>query len=119
MGIHWKRSLAAVALTVGLTVGLSLLAAAQGSGTLRAVEGSVLDSGGSPVNGAIVQLKDMKTLQIRSFITRENGAFVFQGIKKSVEYELKAKHQQRESKPRLLTIFDDRERATIDLKLED
>ncbi len=96
-----------------------IVLSAQSNDGLRAVEGTVHDSSGEAVNGAIVQLKDMKTLQIRSFITRENGAFVFQGIKKSVEYELKAKHQSRESKPKLLTIFDDRQRATIDLKLED
>lgn len=102
-----------------LLVMFALAAATQTPDGLRAVEGIVYDSSGAAVSGAIVQLKDMKTLQIRSFITRENGAFVFQGIKKSVEYELKAKHQNRESKPRLLTIFDDRQRATIDLKLED
>lgn len=105
-------------LTLALVV-LALCGPAQSNDGLRAVEGTVTEGNGAPVNGAIVQLKDMKTLQIRSFITRENGAFVFQGIKKSVEYELKAKHQNRESKPRLLTIFDDRQRATIDLKLED
>jgi|GEM_PF-2069616 len=97
---------------------LCILALAQSGDSLRAVEGTVQDGSGSPVNGAIVQLKDTKTLQIRSFITRENGAFVFQGIKKSVEYELKAKFKDKESKPRVLTIFDDRQRATIDLKIE-
>lgn len=99
-------------------VALAMVATAQSQDGLRAVEGTVQDSSGQPVNGAIVQLKDMKTLQIRSFITRENGSYVFQGIKKSTEYELKAKFKDRESKARLLTIFDDRQRATVDLKLE-
>lgn len=90
---------------------------AQSSDNLRAVEGVVSDGSGSPVNGAIVQLKDTKTLQIRSFITRENGAYMFQGLRKSVEYELKAKFKDRESSPKTLTIFDERQRATIDLKL--
>ncbi len=117
----WKQAVVGVAMLAAL--GLALVAhspalMAQSRDTLRAVEGTVHDSDGNAVNGAIVQLKDMKSLQIRSFITRENGAFVFQGIKKSVEYELKAKHQDKESKPKLLTIFDDRQRATIDLKLE-
>lgn len=105
-------------LTAALTA-FAALALAQSSDSLRAVEGTVQDSSGAPVNGAIVQLKDTKTLQIRSFITRDNGAFVFQGIKKSVEYELKAKFKNKESKARLLTIFDDRQRANIDLKIED
>jgi hypothetical protein len=96
----------------------AFLAFAQSNDNLRAVEGAVRDSSGAPVNGAIVQLKDTKTLQIRSFITRENGAYVFQGLKKSVEYELKAKFKDRESKPKVLTIYDDRERATLNIDLE-
>lgn len=110
-----RRTLA-VALGTVLLGGAALLVAQSGD-NLRAVEGVVSDAGGSPVNGAIVQLKDTKTLQIRSFITRENGAYLFQGLKKSVEYELKAKYKDRESPAKLLTIFDDRQRATIDLKL--
>ncbi len=110
-----RRTLAAALVTV-LLGGAALLVAQSGD-NLRAVEGVVSDAGGSPVNGAIVQLKDTKTLQIRSFITRENGAYLFQGLKKSVEYELKAKYKDRESPAKLLTIFDDRQRATIDLKL--
>lgn len=110
-----RRTLA-VALGTVLLGGTALLVAQSGD-NLRAVEGVVSDAGGSPVNGAIVQLKDTKTLQIRSFITRENGAYLFQGLKKSVEYELKAKYKDRESPAKLLTIFDDRQRATIDLKL--
>ena len=101
------------------TAVFSVSALAQSSDNLRAVEGTVTDSGGTAVNGAIVQLKDTKTLQIRSFITRENGAFVFQGLRKSVEYEVKAKFKDRESKSKLLTIYDDRQRAQVDLKLED
>lgn len=96
----------------------AILAFSQSNDNLRAVEGTVRDAGGAPVNGAIVQLKDTKTLQIRSFITRENGAYMFQGLKKSVEYELKAKFQDRESKPKVLTIYDDRQRATMNLDLE-
>ncbi|MCZ2154171.1 MAG: carboxypeptidase-like regulatory domain-containing protein [Bryobacterales bacterium] len=110
-----RRNLAAMLLT-GVLAG-TILVSAQAPDNLRAVEGVVSDASGNPVNGAIVQLKDTKTLQIRSFITRENGAYLFQGLKKSVEYELKAKYKDRESPAKLLTIFDDRQRATIDLKL--
>jgi hypothetical protein len=109
-------------LTISLILSLVVFTAlvlGQSGDSLRAVEGTVQDSSGAPVNGAIVQLKDTKSLQIRSFITRDNGTFLFQGIKKSVEYELKAKHKNKESKPKLLTIFDDRQRANIDLKIED
>ena len=35
----------------------------------RSVEGIVTDAGNKPIQGAVVQLKDSKTLQIRSFYT--------------------------------------------------
>jgi hypothetical protein len=105
--------------TLALVIALSTVTAfAQRNEGLRAVEGTVYSASGEKVNGAIVQLKDMKTLQIRSFITREEGKFLFQGIRRSTEYELKAKHGGKESKAEVLTIFDDRQRATVDLKLE-
>ena len=104
-------------LLLGVTLLASMMAAQSREG-LRAVEGTVYSDSGEKVNGAIVQLKDMKTLQIRSFITREEGKFLFQGIRRSTEYELKAKHGDKESKSQVLTIFDDRQRATVDLKLE-
>ncbi|HSR08010.1 MAG TPA: hypothetical protein VLM42_12730, partial [Bryobacteraceae bacterium] len=37
---------------------------------LRNVMGVVVDAQDQPANGAVVQLKDMRTLQVRSFITQ-------------------------------------------------
>src|SRR5215472_7229188 len=41
---------------------------------MRVVQGVVSDAGENPVDGAVVQLKNTKTLQIRSFITKDHGA---------------------------------------------
>jgi hypothetical protein len=114
-GMKFRRSLPIVLLTFAA---FALAGAAQRNEGMRAVEGTVYSASGEKVNGAVVQLKDMKTLQIRSFITREEGKFLFQGIRRSTEYELKARHGDKESRPQVLTIFDDRERATVDLRLE-
>ena len=43
----------------------------------RSVQGTVSTAGDVGVKGAVVQLKNVKTLQIRSFITQENGPDVF------------------------------------------
>ncbi len=37
---------------------------------LRSVMGMVVDAQDQPVSGAVVQLKDLHTLQVRSFITQ-------------------------------------------------
>ena len=45
--------------------------------TERVVQGTVTDKGDKFVNGAVVELKDMRSLQVRSFITQQNGGISF------------------------------------------
>ena len=61
--------------------------------TTRSVEGAVSNPDDSAVSGAVVQLKNMKTLQIRSFITKEDGTYHFFELSPDVDYELKADFQ--------------------------
>jgi hypothetical protein len=84
----------------------------------RSVQGAVTDSADSPVEGAVVQLKDTKSLQIRSFITKENGTYYFHNLRTDVDYELKAEYQGSASDSRTLSSFDSRKKAIMNLKLE-
>jgi len=59
-------------------------------GTTVTVQGTVTDSKENPVNGAVVYIKNSKTLQIRSFITKEQGAYYFHSLSPDVDYELHA-----------------------------
>jgi hypothetical protein len=96
---------------------------AQGKGkekqdlTVRSVEGTVTDAEGRPVEGGVVHLKNTKTLQIRSFITRAEGAYSFHGLSTNVDYELRAEYQGAASDTRTLSVFDPRRKAVIHLKL--
>lgn len=83
----------------------------------RTVQGSVTDAKDSAVDGAVVQLKNTKTLQIRSFITKEQGSYYFHGLSPDVDYELKAEHQGAVSPNKTLSSFDSRKKAVINLKL--
>jgi len=85
---------------------------------VRSVEGVVTDADGNLVEGAVVQLKNTKTLQVRSYITRRDGAYSFHGLSTNVDYQLKAEHQGRSSDVKTLTVFDSRRKAVINLKLE-
>ncbi|MCS7315093.1 MAG: carboxypeptidase-like regulatory domain-containing protein [Bryobacterales bacterium] len=85
---------------------------------VRSVEGVVTDPDGNLVEGAVVQLKNTKTLQVRSYITGKNGAYVFHGLSQNVDYELKAEHQGRSSDVRTLSVFDSRRKAVINLRLK-
>jgi hypothetical protein len=84
----------------------------------RAVQGTVVDPDAKPVAGAVVQLKDMRTLQVRSFIAQSDGAYHFSGLKADVDYQLKAVAGVAESGWKTLSVFDDRKTAIINLKLE-
>lgn len=83
----------------------------------RSVQGIVTDASGHPVAKAVVQLKDTKTLQIRSFITDSDGSYHFAGLSLDVEYELKAEHEGASSPKKTLDVFNTRKTATIKLKL--
>lgn len=90
----------------------------KGDVTTRSVEGSVTDSAGNTVAGAVVQLKDTKTLQIRSFYTQKDGSYHFAGLSTSVDYELKADHNGSSSGAKTLSSFNGRKVATVNLKLK-
>lgn len=108
--------LAAALLLAGAT---SIFAAAKKGEDqhVRSVEGTVSDADDNPVDGAVVQLKNTKTLQIRSFITKDHGAYYFHGLSPDVDYELKADYQGASSPPRTLSTFDSRKQAILNLKL--
>ena len=85
--------------------------------TSRSVQGTVTSAEDAPVVGAVVQLKNTKTLQIRSFITKEDGSYYFNGLSPDVDYELRAEFQGASSSSKTLSSFDTRKAATINLKL--
>jgi len=85
----------------------------------RPLTGFVTDAEGKPVMNAIVQLKDTKTLQVRSFITREKGDYYFAGLNKDVDYEVKATFNGKSSPTRTLSSFDPKPQPVLDLQIKD
>ena len=85
---------------------------------LRMVQGTVTDAQDAPVAGAVVQLKNTKTLQVRSFITQEQGAFQFHGLDPNVDYALKAEYQGASSPVRTLSAFNSQKAPVINLKID-
>jgi hypothetical protein len=108
---------------ISLAVALALICAGalaaqkvKDDGT-RTIQGQVLDPDSKGAVGAVVQLTDLRTLQIRSFITQEKGEYRFAGLRPDTDYEVKAEFQGMSSPTKRLTVFDTRKIATIDLKL--
>jgi hypothetical protein len=84
----------------------------------RTVQGLVQNAEDMPVVGAVVQLKDMRSLQIRSFVTQDDGKYHFNGLKTEVDYQVKAVYNGMTSAAKTVSLFDTRKIATLNLKLE-
>jgi hypothetical protein len=84
----------------------------------KSVSGIVTDASGNPVPGAVVQLKNTKTLQIRSFIAKEMGEYFFMGLATDVDYELKADANGKTSATKTLSLFDSHTEAKVNLQLK-
>jgi hypothetical protein len=85
--------------------------------TIRSLQGQVNDPDEKPVAGAVVQLKDARTLQVRSFITQADGSYRFSGLRTDTDYEIKADYNGMSSDNKRLSYFDTRKIAIVNLKL--
>ena len=111
----------AMVLAAVLLFGTGNLTAAKKKGddqNVRSVQGTVSDAENNAVDGAVVQLKNTKTLQIRSFITKDHGEYYFHGLSPDVDYELRAEYKNASSGTKTLSSFDSRKQAVINLKLK-
>lgn len=84
--------------------------------TLRQVQGTVSNTDGKPIVGAIVHLKDLRTLQIRSYITRDNGEYHFTSLKLDDDYEIEATNRNMTSGVKKISTFDTRKILVENLK---
>jgi hypothetical protein len=86
--------------------------------TVRNVKGVVQLPDDNPAPGAVVKIKNLKNLEVRSFITQADGRYHFQNLSTSVDYELQAEYKDLSSSKRTLSIYDSRLDMIVNLKLE-
>ena len=84
----------------------------------RTVSGVISTEDGKAVAGAVVQLKNTKTLQIRSFISKDNGEYFFNGLGTDVDFEITAKSGEMVSPKRVLSSFDSRKAAILNITVK-
>jgi hypothetical protein len=66
----------------------------------------------------MVQLKNTKTQQVRSAITREKGEYSFSGLSKNVDYEVKAVLKDQSSAAHTLSTLDPRLQPVVNLQIK-
>ena len=121
----YRRTVFVVMAALMMIGGLNLLSAfadkKDKNGELanqRSVQGAVTDNHDNPISGAVVYIKNSKTLQIRSFVTKEQGTYYFHSLSPDVDYELHAESNGVTSGNKTLSSFDSRKQAIINLKLK-
>lgn len=85
----------------------------------KVVRGEVLGPEDVPIAKAVVQLKDLKTLNVRSFVSQDDGTYRFNGLRKDTDYELKATWMGKTSDTKRLSSFDTRDEAVVLLRIKE
>ena len=124
-----RTSLAAGAVFALLTAGLAppalqgglglgpVCAEAQNLGQ-RVVMGTVVDDTSTPVTGATVFLKDLKSKSIRSFTSTEKGRFRFAQVSMSDDHELWAQKDGKKTAVKTVSSWDARKEFEVELKMK-
>jgi Carboxypeptidase regulatory-like domain len=91
--------------------------AGHDAGTTRSIEGIVRDASGNAITGAIVLLKNTRTLQVTSYIAQSNGAYQFYGLSTETNYQVRAQANGLTSKTKNVSVFNSHKVVKIDLKV--
>ena len=120
-----KRLSQLALLVAALIVSVAPLASAQGfqvsdknKDQLRTLNGNVRNKGDQILPGAIVYLKNMKTLSVKSYIADDKGEFHFHALSPNVDYEVYAEYKGARSQTKTMSSFDSRPVMNMDLRID-
>jgi hypothetical protein len=86
--------------------------------TSRTLTGLVLDKSDHPIQGAVVYLKNTKTLAVKSFFSQKDGSFRFPELPLNTDFEVWAEKDGKKSDVKTLSQFDDRGNPNINLRMD-
>jgi carboxypeptidase family protein len=84
----------------------------------RIVQGKVTDNANAPIKGAVVYLKDSRSLTVKSFFSDASGDYRFGQLSQTTDYEIWAENNGKKSAVKSISSFDSKSQFNINLKLE-
>jgi Carboxypeptidase regulatory-like domain len=84
----------------------------------RIVQGKVTDSANAPIKGAVVYLKDSRSLTVKSFFSDASGEYRFGQLSQNTDYEVWAENNGKKSAVKSISSFDSKSQFNINLKIE-
>lgn len=83
--------------------------------TTRQLSGKIMDQNDDPLASAVVYLKDPRTKGVRTYISNNDGSYLFAGLAQNQDYEIFAEYKGTRSPSKTFSAFDSRAEAQINL----
>ena len=112
------RRLIFAALALALYAGLAAAQYDKKESPLRTAHGIVTDKQETPMPASVVFLKNMRSQNVQSRITDEEGNYRFSGLDPNTDYEIHAEKDGAKSPTRTISSFDSRKDIVINLKID-
>jgi|SRR5580704_9956424 hypothetical protein len=84
----------------------------------RVVQGKVVDGANAPIKGAVVYLKDSRSLAVKSYFSDAEGAYRFGQLSQNSDYEIWAENNGKKSAVKTISSFDNKNQFFINLKID-
>jgi hypothetical protein len=84
----------------------------------RVVQGKVVDGANAPIKGAVVYLKDSRSLAVKSFFSDAEGGYRFGQLSQNSDYEIWAENNGKKSAVKTISSFDSKNQFYINLKVD-
>ncbi len=97
--------------------GATVFAQQRGNGQ-RVVQGKVVDAGNAPIKGAVVYLKDTRSLTVKSYFSDDEGVYRFGQLSQTTDYEIWAENNGKKSAVKTISSFDSKNQFNINLKID-